>query len=113
MLDKVIEVGLLIDFYGKLLTEKQREAMILYYYDDLSLGEIAERLDISRQGVYDHLHRGEDILRDYEHKLKLVSKYNKLKKMLNDTDKIIKKKVYNKSVKKEIRKKIKEIKEEL
>lgn len=80
MLDKVIEIGILFDFYGSLLTEKQQEAIQLYYYQDLSLSEIAERLEISRQGVYDHLHRGEEALRDYEVKLGLIQRYNLLKK---------------------------------
>ena len=58
--------------------------MKLYYYHDLSLGEIAEKLDISRQGVYDHLHRGEDILRDYENKIGVIKRYNKAKKKIDD-----------------------------
>ncbi|HHU93289.1 MAG TPA: YlxM family DNA-binding protein [Halanaerobiaceae bacterium] len=89
MLDKVIEIGILFDFYGSLLTEKQQEAIQLYYYQDLSLSEIAERLEISRQGVYDHLHRGEEALRDYEVKLGLIQRYNLLKKELEDLEKAI------------------------
>jgi len=79
----------LFDFYGSLLTEKQQEAIQLYYYQDLSLSEIAERLEISRQGVYDHLHRGEEALRDYEVKLGLIQRYNLLKKELEDLEKAI------------------------
>lgn len=89
MLDKVIEIGILFDFYGSLLTEKQQEAIQLYYYQDLSLSEISERLEISRQGVYDHLHRGEEALRDYEVKLGLIQRYNLLKKELEDLEKAI------------------------
>lgn len=80
LLEKVIEMGMLFDFYGKLLTDRQQEVIYLYYYRDLSLGEIAEQLDISRQGVYDHIHRGEEVLKSYEQKLGLVSKYKKVKK---------------------------------
>ncbi len=83
MLEKTIEINILFDYYGKMLTEKQQEAIKLYYYHDLSLAEIAEKLDISRQGVYDHLHRGEDILRDYESKIALVERYNKFKKKID------------------------------
>ncbi len=89
MLDKVIEIGILFDFYGSLLTEKQQEAIQLYYYQDLSLSEIAERLEISRQGVYDHLHRGEEALREYEEKLGLIKRYKVLKKELEDLEKAI------------------------
>lgn len=92
MLEKTVEIGLLFDYYGKLLTEKQQEAMKLYYYHDLSLGEIAEKLKISRQGVYDHLHRGENILRDYEKKIGIIKRYNKLKEkidyLIKDIDEI-------------------------
>ena len=86
MLEKTIEINLLFDYYGELLTDKQQEAMKLYYYHDLSLAEISEKLDISRQGVYDHLHRGEDILRDYEEKIGLINRYNKFK---NEIDNLI------------------------
>ena len=77
MLDKTIEVSMLYDYYGKLLTDKQKEVIELYFYQDLSLGEIADNLDISRQGVYDHLHRAEDTLKKYEDKLQLVARNKK------------------------------------
>lgn len=73
-LEKMIEIGLLFQQYKELLTEKQREIVSLYYEEDYSLGEISENLNVSRQGVYDTLKRSEKILRDYEDKLKLVSK---------------------------------------
>ncbi|MGM0436691.1 MAG: YlxM family DNA-binding protein [Bacillota bacterium] len=84
MLKKTIEINLLFDYYGELLTDKQQEAMKLYYYHDLSLAEISDKLNISRQGVYDHLHRGEDILRDYEEKIGLINRYNKFKDEIDD-----------------------------
>ncbi len=113
MLDKVIEIGLLIDFYGELLTEKQQKALKLYYYQDLSLSEIAERLEISRQGVYDHLHRGEDILRDYEKNMKLISKYKFLKNEIEELNEYIKGKSINYSIKSELNKRIERIKKRL
>lgn len=73
-LEKMIEIGLLFQQYKELLTEKQREIVSLYYEEDYSLGEISENLNVSRQGVYDTLKRSEKILRDYENKLKLLSK---------------------------------------
>lgn len=76
MFDKVIEISLLYDFYGQLLTEKQREVMHLYHEDDLSLGEIAENIGVSRQAVYDTVKKSEKILREYEDKLKLLVRFN-------------------------------------
>jgi predicted DNA-binding protein YlxM (UPF0122 family) len=72
MIEKVLEISMLYDFYGQMLTDKQRDIIELYYNDDLSLGEISESLGISRQGVYDMLKRSEKILYGYEEKLCLV-----------------------------------------
>ena len=57
---KNMKVALLLDFYGDLLTEKQRDSLEFYYNDDLSLGEIAANLGISRQGVRDNIKRAEN-----------------------------------------------------
>ncbi|NLT95759.1 MAG: putative DNA-binding protein [Clostridia bacterium] len=82
MLEKRDYLILLFDFYSALLTEKQRLIFDLYYQDDLSLGEIAEQLNISRQAVYDIIKRSENILEDYENKLKLVKKFQNNKEKL-------------------------------
>lgn len=66
---------LLFDFYGALLTEKQRLIFDYYYQNDLSLGEIAEEQLISRQAVYDLIKRSENSLEEYENKLHLVNKF--------------------------------------
>jgi len=71
-MDKNVEINLLLDFYGNLLTERQREVMALYYEDNLSLTEIAEELSISKQGVSDILKRSEKALYDTESKLNLL-----------------------------------------
>ena len=84
LLEKTVEIGMLFDYYGKMLTEKQQKIIRLYYYHDLSLGEIAEKIDISRQSVYDHLHRREKLLRDYEDKKKKKKKYRSFKDKLED-----------------------------
>lgn len=84
MLDKTIEISMLFDYYGKLLTDKQKKIIELYYFQDLSLGEIAENLDISRQGVFDHLHRAEDTLKSYEEKLQLVKRNKKNIGIINE-----------------------------
>lgn len=75
MKSDTFHMSLLYDFYGELLTEKQKELFDLYYNEDFSLTEIAEHAGISRQGVRDAIVRGETILRDTEDKLGLVKKY--------------------------------------
>jgi len=79
LLEKTKKIGFLFDYYGKLLTERQQNIIRLYYYHDLSLGEIAEKEDISRQGVYDHLQRGEKILLGYDQKLEFIEMFTNLK----------------------------------
>lgn len=63
-----LEMTLLYDYYGDLLTERQRMCFELYHDQDLSLAEIAQELKVSRQGVYDNLSRAEAILRNMEEK---------------------------------------------
>lgn len=63
-----LEMTLLFDYYGDLLTARQRMCFDLRYNQDLSLGEIAEELQVSRQGVYDNLNRAEALLKNMEEK---------------------------------------------
>ena len=74
-MDDILQLTLLYDFYGELLTEKQKQVYELHYQNDLSLTEIGEELSISRQAVRDQLKRTEKILQDYEEKLQLVSRF--------------------------------------
>jgi predicted DNA-binding protein YlxM (UPF0122 family) len=69
LFEKRIRVSRLYDVYGELLTDKQKMVMEQYFYDDLSLGEIADTNKISRQAVYDLLKRVEQTLEKYEGKL--------------------------------------------
>ena len=69
-----LEMTLLFDYYGELLTERQRLCFDLHYNQDLSLSEIAEELKVSRQGVYDNLSRAEALLRNMEAKTGCVSR---------------------------------------
>ena len=73
-----LELCLLFDFYGEMLTDKQRELFDLYYNEDLSLSEIAEHAGITRQGVRDAVVRAEHTLTALEDKLHLVSRYGKI-----------------------------------
>ena len=78
MRDKTVEMALLYDFFGELLTEKQRSCFDLYYNDDLSLAEIAEQAGITRQGVRDNIVHAEAALRKYEEKTGVVARFNSL-----------------------------------
>ena len=69
-----VEIVLLYDYYGDLLTQRQRECFEMRYYQDLSLGEIGEVLSISRQGVHDNLSRTEALLRNMEAKTGCVGR---------------------------------------
>ena len=63
-----LEMTLLFDYYGELLTERQRMCFDLYHNQDLSLAEIAQELQVSRQGVHDNLSRAEALLQNMEEK---------------------------------------------
>jgi predicted DNA-binding protein YlxM (UPF0122 family) len=95
MYDKIVQIALLFDFYGQLLTEKQIEIIDMYYSNDLSLSEIAEQQEISRQGVYDTLKRAEKTLAEYEAKLGLVNRFLQQKESMSEIntmlDKILEK----------------------
>lgn len=74
-MEKLVRIGILLDFYGKLLSEKQYQIMDLYYLNDFSLSEIGEELGISRQSVFDTLKRSEEKLDSFESELGLVDKF--------------------------------------
>lgn len=79
-MNNVFEIGLLLDFYGQLLTQKQIEILDLHYNNDYSLGEIAEELGVSRQAVHDNIKRGKAILYEFEQKLGLLKKFTEQKR---------------------------------
>ncbi len=83
-MEKIVEQTLLYDFYGELLTEHQRNIYEDVVFHDLSYSEVAEAQKISRQGVYDLIKRCNKILEDYEQKLRLVEKFLKLKKKVEE-----------------------------
>jgi predicted DNA-binding protein YlxM (UPF0122 family) len=94
MNEEFVEMALLYDFYGGILTPRQQEIMDLYYMKDYSLGEIGELLSTSRQAVFDNLKRAKTQLRDMEERLGLVKRFRtdsgKKTKVLENLDGIIK-----------------------
>src|SRR5690554_6079374 len=94
MNEEFVEMALLYDFYGGVLTPRQQEIMDLYYMKDYSLGEIGELLSTSRQAVFDNLKRAKAQLRDMEDRLGLVKRFRtdseKKTKVLGNLDGIIK-----------------------
>ncbi len=82
--EKDLEIGLLLDFYGELLSDSRRQAAELYYNGDLSLAEIAEDSGITRQGVRDNIAKAKTQLTEYEEKLGLAEKFRMIGKTLDD-----------------------------
>ncbi|MCH3964011.1 MAG: putative DNA-binding protein [Clostridium sp.] len=83
-MEKRVQFSILLDIYGKLLTDKQINIMDLYYNLDLSLSEIAEHTDTSRQAVYDIIRRCNRLLVHYEEKLGLMDRRLELKKSMEN-----------------------------
>ena len=78
---KNYEIAVLIDFYGEMLTAKQRDFLEYYYNDDLALAEIAENVGITRQGVRDLIKRGEQTLVSLEESCRYCERFLKLKEL--------------------------------
>ena len=76
--NKNVNISLLIDFYGDMLSEKQREAMELYYNEDMSLAEVADITGLTRPGVRDRLMKSEAILLNLEEKLGLLKRFEEM-----------------------------------
>ena len=88
MEDDSLNRCLLLDFSGELLTDKQRECCDLHYNEDLSLGEIAEQLGISRQAVWDNIRRGESSLEEIESKTGLIGRFSGNREKLDELSRI-------------------------
>lgn len=78
-LKEVVELSMLYDFYGELLSENAKYAFSGYVLEDMTLAELSEETGVSRQGIYDLVKRTVDKLRGYEKKLRLVEKFEKMK----------------------------------
>ncbi len=114
MFEKNLNISLLLDFYGDILSERQRDMLSMYYNEDCSLSEIAEAYDISRQGVRSVLKKGETILTDMENKLGLAARFikmrNKSTEIASELD-FINTKINNDDISSKIHSLIDEIKE--
>lgn len=77
MNEKFFRMNSLLDFYGKLLTEKQNKAAYMYYVYDCTINEISSELNISKQAVFDNLKRAENNLEEFEEKLELIKNAKK------------------------------------
>ena len=88
-LERFCRVSMLYDFYGSLLTEKQRRCLELHYFHDWSLAEIAAELAISRQAVHDALQRSEWQMEEYEKKLGMYARHKELLKILDQVKSLL------------------------
>ena len=84
-----IDTCLALDFYGNLLTDKMRELTEYYYFDDLSLAEIADTVGISRQAVHDTIRRSTKLLEDYELKLGLMRRFKLQKNEIEEAIRLL------------------------
>lgn len=87
-MEKIVEQGLLYDFYGELLTGHQQKIYESVVYENLSLGEIAEAEGISRQAVHDIVKRCDKTLLGYEEKLKLVARFASIKEKISQINEL-------------------------
>ena len=93
MKNQAYRMAMLFDFYGDVLTDRQKEFYDLYYNEDLSLGEIAENYGITRQGVRDVIVRAEAVLTELEDKTGLIKRFHatrrQLEQLLRDADRMV------------------------
>ena len=87
MKNQTYRMALLFDFYGDMLTDRQKEFFDLYYNEDLSLAEIAENYGITRQGVRDVIVRAEAILTELEEKTGIIRRFYKMQSQFSEIQK--------------------------
>ena len=86
---KNLKISYLLDFYGNLFSDKQREILEMYYQEDMSLSEISESVGITRQGVYDNIKRCEKEIVSMETKLCLMDRFIEISASLDKIEKIM------------------------
>ena len=89
-----VEIAWLMAFYGGMLTEKQREVLALHCEEDMSLGEIAQEVGVSRQGVHDMLTRASQRLEDMEEKLGVAARFRRIETGLEKCRALLQEKRY-------------------
>ncbi len=109
-MEKIVEQGLLYDFYGELLTAHQKKIYEDAIFNDLSLSEIAQEQGITRQGVHDLIKRCDNLLDGYEQKLHLVEKFNDIKDKIKCINELI---TNNQVTDKQLRENIKKISDDI
>ncbi len=87
-MEKIVEKGLLYDFYGGLLTDHQKQIYEAAVYDDMSLTEIADEHGISKQGVHDLIKRCTRTLQEYEDKLHMIRRFDAIKTRAEELKKV-------------------------
>jgi predicted DNA-binding protein YlxM (UPF0122 family) len=92
-IEKTQRINNLLDLYKDLLTDKQQEIMDMYFLYDLSLSEIAEDTNTSRAAVFDLIKRTSKSLENFESKLHLLEKRNKILELIKDVDEKLKNKI--------------------
>lgn len=95
MFQKSLEIGYLLDFYGELLNDRRRTVLDMYYNEDMSLSEIAETLDITRQGARDLIKKAGDELLLFEDKLQMAKKFRDLCECTDNAERIIRERSEN------------------
>ena len=88
-----VELTILYDYYGDLLTDRQKEYFVDYYFDNLSLQEISENMGVSRNAVYNSLKEIEKNLNYYEETLKLYEKSKRINELVKDLDEDLKNRI--------------------
>lgn len=88
-MEKIIQQGILYDFYGELLTDHQKQVYEGLVYENMSLAEIADEQGVSRQAVHDLIKRTDKILQGYEEKLGLVKRFTEIKSKISDMDELL------------------------
>lgn len=88
-IQETFELSILYDFYGELLTDKNKEVFTQYIFNDLSLSEISEQMGITRQGIHDIIKRSSKKLYEYEDSLHLVDKFKTIEKKVNRIKELI------------------------
>ena len=114
MFEKNLNISLLLDFYGDILSERQQNMLEMYYNEDCSLSEIAENFSISRQGVRSVLKKGETILIEMEEKLHLATRFLKMRNKSTEIAselELINSKINNDDISSKIHSLINEVKE--